>query len=204
MLRLASREGKYVFVTLSNAEEVLSPIAVQARNGLTAILPAIERLDAPIYVTDERGLIIYFNQQCVGFAGRQPVSGKDQWCVTWKLYDLDGSPLPHDQCPMAGALKSGRPVRGAYADAERPDGTRVRFQPFPTPLYDADGRLIGAVNILLDISDFRQIEDLRTNAERCRRLSISINDYRAVATFRTLASEYEAKALDLIRHNNRN
>lgn len=43
--------------------------------------------------------------------------------------------LPHDECPMAQAIKLAKPLRGAYADAERPDGTRVRFTPFPTPLF---------------------------------------------------------------------
>ena len=49
--------------------------------------------------------------------------GSDEWCVTWKLYWPDGTPLPHDQCPMAVALKEGRAIRNAEAIAERPDGT---------------------------------------------------------------------------------
>jgi len=66
---------------------------------------------------------------------------------------LDGTPMQHDQCPMAIALKQGRPIRGRQAIAERPDGTRVPFMPFPTPLYDASGALVGAVNMLVDISE---------------------------------------------------
>ena len=49
-----------------------------------------------------------------------------------KLYWPDGTPLPHDQCPMAIALKADRVVRGMEAAAERPDGTRVPFIPYPT------------------------------------------------------------------------
>jgi hypothetical protein len=55
--------------------------------------------------------------------------------------ETDGTPLPHDQCPMAIALKENRPVRGVEAVAERPDGTRVPFIPFPTPLRDTSLRL---------------------------------------------------------------
>ena len=76
--------------------------------------------------------------------------GEDQWCVTWRLYQPDGTPLPHDQCPMAIALKEDRPVRGVEKIAERPDGTRVSLMPFPTPLHDATGALVGGVNMLLD------------------------------------------------------
>jgi two-component system CheB/CheR fusion protein len=56
------------------------------------------------------------------------------------------------------SLKESRPIRGVEAVAERPDGSRVPFIPFPTPLYDADGRLIGAVNMLVDISDRKRAE----------------------------------------------
>lgn len=53
---------------------------------------------------------------------------------------------------MAIALKENRPIRGAEAIAERSDGTRVHFIPLPTPLQDASGKLIGAVNMLVDIT----------------------------------------------------
>jgi PAS domain-containing protein len=59
---------------------------------------------------------------------------------------------------MAVALKEGRAVRGAEAVAERPDGTRVPFIPFPTPLRDSFGRITGAINMLVDISERRQAE----------------------------------------------
>ncbi|HEY9344521.1 MAG TPA: PAS domain S-box protein, partial [Inquilinus sp.] len=80
------------------------------------------------------------------------------FCGSWKLYWPDGTPLPHDQCPMALALKQGKPIRGMEAVAERPDGTRVPFIPYPTPLFDAEGRLTGAVNMLVDISDRHRAE----------------------------------------------
>src|SRR6185436_3898407 len=70
----------------------------------------------------------------------------------------DGMPLAHGECPMAIALKEDRIVRGMEAVAERPDGTRVPFIPYPTPLHDASGTLIGAVNVLVDVSERKQAE----------------------------------------------
>ncbi len=78
--------------------------------------------------------------------------------MTWKLYWPDGTPLPHDQCPMAVALKEGRAIRNVEALAERPDGTRVPFIPYPTPLRDADGKVVGAINILVDVSQRKEAE----------------------------------------------
>ena len=60
---------------------------------------------------------------------------------------------------MAVALKENRPVRGVGAIAERPDGSRIPFMPFPTPLRDASGALVGGVNLLLDMSQRQGAED---------------------------------------------
>jgi PAS domain S-box-containing protein len=118
----------------------------------------LEAIPAAIYTTDAAGRITYFNQAAVELAGRTPTLGSDEWCVSWKLYWPDGTPLPHDQCPMAVALKEGRTIRNAEAILERPDGTRIPFIPFPTPLRDASGQVVGAINMLVDISERRQAE----------------------------------------------
>ncbi|MBB4568881.1 PAS domain S-box protein [Rhizobium leucaenae] len=111
-----------------------------------------------IYTTDPKGKITYFNQAAVDFAGRVPKLGSDRWCISPKLYWPDGTPLPHDKCPMAVALQEKRAVRGVEAVAERPDGTRVPFIPHPTPIYDADGNIVGGINMLVDISERKQAE----------------------------------------------
>jgi len=121
----------------------------------------LDVLPAAIYVTDANGRITYYNQAAVDLAGRRPELGTDEWCVSWRLYSVDGQPLPHDQCPMAVALKENRAVRGAEAILERPDGTRIPFAPYPTPLRDASGALIGAVNMLVDVSDRKAAENAR-------------------------------------------
>jgi PAS domain S-box-containing protein len=113
----------------------------------------LETFPAPVYTTDAAGRITFYNEAAAKFAGRQARLGTDQWCVTWRLYWPDGTPLPHDKCPMAIALKEGREIRGQRAMAERPDGTRVQFIPHPTPLRDASGLLVGAVNMLLEIGN---------------------------------------------------
>jgi PAS domain S-box-containing protein len=115
-------------------------------------------IPAAIYTTDVQGKITYYNEAAVALAGRTPTLGSDEWCVTWKLYRPDGTPLPHDECPMAVALKEGRPIRNAEAVAERPDGTRVPFIPYPTPLRDAKGNVVGAINMLVDVSERKQAE----------------------------------------------
>lgn len=128
------------------------------REGERHLRNLLEAMPAAVYTTDAEGHITFFNRAAVEMAGRTPQQG-DLWCVTWRLFNPDGTPLPHDQCPMAIALKEDRPVRGAEAIAERPDGSRVPFIPYPTPLHDADGKLIGAINMLVDISERKLAEN---------------------------------------------
>ena len=113
----------------------------------------LEALPVPVYTTDAEGRITFYNQAAADLWGRRPQLGTDEWCGSWRIWWPDGRRLPHDQCPMAVALKEGRPIRGVEAVAERPDGTRVHFLPFPTPLHDASGRVTGAINLLMDITD---------------------------------------------------
>ena len=130
--------------------------------GVASFEDLLEALPAAIYTTDATGRITFYNEAAVELSGRTPRLDIDQWCVTWRLYRPDGRPLPHDECPMAMALKEDRPIRGIEAVVERPDGTRVRVMPYPTPLHDASGELVGAVNMLVDLTD-------RDNAERALR-----------------------------------
>ena len=116
-------------------------------------------LPAAVYTTDEAGRITYFNEAAAELWGRRPDIGTSEWCGSWRLYRPDGTHLPHDECPMALALKENRSVRGCEAIAERPDGTRVPFMPFPTPLYDDEGKLVGAVNMLVDITERKKAEE---------------------------------------------
>ncbi|HEX6374288.1 MAG TPA: PAS domain-containing protein [Allosphingosinicella sp.] len=129
-----------------------------ARESERQLREIIDALPVALYTTDADGRITYYNEAAVEMSGRRPALGDDKWCVTWKLFQPDGTPLPHDQCPMAAALKEKQPVRGAEAVAQRPDGSLVPFIPYPTPLFDPAGQLTGAVNVLVDIGHRKEAE----------------------------------------------
>jgi PAS domain-containing protein len=156
----------------------------------------LDELEAPAYLTDTDGKVTYWNRACVEFAGREPKLGRDRWCVTWKLYTMAGDPLPHESCPMAVALKQHQIVRNAIAIAERPDGSRRAFMPYPTPLYDDTGAMTGAVNMLIDVTA-EQGAELRSQAERCRRLAKSVTDSDASRVLDDMAIGYERSAASL-------
>lgn len=176
----------------SRPEDLLTT-ALSAFESGTGYKSVLDRIPAPVYATDAEGRVTYWNQACVDFAGREPQLGHDRWCVTWQLYTMSGDALPHDRCPMATAIREQRAIRNEVAIALRPDGTRVAFRPYPTPLFDDEGKLTGAVNILIDISE-QQSEALMEQAARCRRLARSTTDERTLDVLRSMAAGYEETA----------
>jgi PAS domain-containing protein len=160
---------------------------------------ALEAIPVPVYLTDPNGTLTYCNRACHDMAGREPQPGKDRWCVTWRLRSTSDEPLPHDRCPMALAIKEKREIRNEVAIALRPDGARKAFMPFPTPLFGDDGELVGAFNILVDVSE-EQSDVLAVQAERCRRLASAISDRYTTDILLSMAEGYERNAKALRSH----
>ncbi|MFN2474566.1 MAG: hypothetical protein ABR588_11700 [Sphingomicrobium sp.] len=94
---------------------------------------------------------------------------------------------------MAVAVREQRAIRGEVAIAERPDGSRVAFTPYPTPLFDREGRMTGAVNMLIDVSA-EQAPVLAQQAARCRRLGKAICDPQTADLLGQMADGYERNA----------
>lgn len=118
-------------------------------NDAAAILDA---LPVALYHTDPEGRLTWYNDAAAKLWGWRPPLGQ-LWCGSFRILNLDGSPLPHEECPMAVTLKQGVPVLGAQAIAERPDGSRLAFMPHPALLRDENGKVTGAINVLVDVTD---------------------------------------------------
>ena len=129
------------------------------RDNARRLSELLQALPQAVYTTDADGRLTFYNQAAVELWGHRPPLLETRWCGSWKLYNTDGTPLPTDACPMAMTLKSGAPVRDVEAVLERPDGIRIPFAPYPTPLHDEFGQVIGGVNMLVDISRHRAAED---------------------------------------------
>ncbi len=135
----------------------------------------LDALGVAVYTTDSDGRITFFNAAAAEFWGRRPVVG-EEWCGSLRLLFLDESPMRHDECPMAISLKEARPVRGGQAIAVRPDGSNVSFMAYPTPLFDDDGQLIGAVNVLVDITERHRAEQAIRAAADALEASNAVKD----------------------------
>lgn len=185
----------------ANNPERLLDEALRALSSDPDWRTALDALPVPIYTTDAQGAVTYWNLACIELAGRVPQLGEDRWCVTWRIYSTDGEFMPHDECPMAEAIRTREQVRGKIAIALRPDGSRVAFRPYPTPLFDSEGQFTGAINMLVDVSD-EQAEALTAQAEKCRRLADATFNREVVEVLDKMADGYArtAEQLSKARH----
>jgi PAS domain S-box-containing protein len=126
----------------------------------TRLHELLHALPTAVYTTDPLGRITFYNEAAAALWGCRPKLNTDEWCGSWRMYWPDGTALPHAECPMAIAIKERRAIKGMEAVAERPDGTRVPFMAFPSPLFDASGKFVGAVNMLVDITDRKHAEEV--------------------------------------------
>jgi two-component system CheB/CheR fusion protein len=134
------------------------------RMGALHFRRLLEKLPAGAYTCDAEGLITYFNQHAVQLWGRAPKLNDpaDRYCGSFKLFSPDGSPIAHDQCWMALALKMDKEYNRREIVIERPDGQRLTALAHANPIHDeSSGELLGAVNVLVDITERKRAEDER-------------------------------------------
>ncbi len=130
----------------------------------------LERLPAGAYTCDPDGLITYFNPHAVQIWGRKPKLNDpvDRFCGSFKLFAVDGSPILHEECWMALALKNLREYNGHEIMIERPDGQRLTALAHASPIHNEMGRLIGGGNVLVDITERKRSEDALKKADRSK------------------------------------
>jgi PAS domain S-box-containing protein len=143
--------------------QALTDFVAAGTKGSLALMELVDALPVTIYSTDADGRLTYFNRAAVKLSGHVPQLGTDSWCITWKIFLADGTPLPHDQCPMALALKGEAAPAGIECMAERPDGSRFWFTPCPAVIRDDEGRITGGINVLVDVTD-RRVAEMQAHA----------------------------------------
>ena len=153
--------GKFVhtrcFTANINDRKLLEDSLQKSKDRFQLLM---ENIPAALYTCDAQGRITLYNQAAADLWGRHPELGKDFYCGSLKIFYPDGiTPMPLDSCPMALTLKEGQAVKGKEIVIERPDGKRIHVQVYPVPLLDNAGKVLGAVNMLMDISESKIAEN---------------------------------------------
>ncbi len=127
----------------------------------------LDTLPVPAYTCDADGLITCFNRHAEQFWGRAPRlnDAADRFCGSYRLFAADGAPIPVERCWMALALEQDRAYKDLEVVFERPDGVRRTGLVHISPLHNDAGKLTGAVNVILDITECKKREQARQRSE---------------------------------------
>ncbi len=129
----------------------------------------VDSLPTPAYTCNATGEITSFNPPAERLWGRTPRlnDAQDLYCGSFRLYTPTGEPLAHDACWMARALHEDAAFVERKAIIERPDGSRRQVLAHVNPIHDDSGRLLGAINVLIDVTERERTEAaLRESAQR--------------------------------------
>jgi len=134
------------------------------------LAPLLEALPAAAYTCDADGLITYFNEHAFELWGRAPAlhDPVDRFCGSFKLFSTEGTPISHDQCWMALALRHNQQYNGCEILVERPNGERRTVLAYANPFRGPTGDVQGALNILVDITDRKRGEAALRESNRSK------------------------------------
>ena len=146
---------------------------LRASDGILDILPVAT------FVCDARGTILQYNRRAVEIWGEEPRPGQrhEDFTRGARYCEVDGTPLKRSM--LAEVLASGTPLRDAELQVVRMDGRRVFVSVNIDPLRDAQGKLVGAVNCFLDITERHHINA----ALEASRLRAREQEQRLAATY---------------------
>lgn len=116
----------------------------------------IQYLPHATYTCDENGFILSYNKAATALWGREPVINRDKWCGSQQLFYTDGAPVAHEDSPMAITIRKKKACAPSELIVQQPGGERRRVMVNPSPLFNQEGLLTGAVNMLVDITEKRQ------------------------------------------------
>lgn len=143
-------------------------------------LALLDRMPAGVVVHAPDTRIVYANARAAEVLGvtYDQLVGIPSADPTWEFIDADGQPLAIEQFPVVRALTSGAPVQQLLIGSRRPSDGRLRWGLCDAfPLRDADGKLTAVVVTFVDVTEWRQSEDARREAdERLRLVLGATND----------------------------
>ncbi len=112
-----------------------------------------------VIITDAEGQITFVNDAARALHGVAELGvGVDGYTATYHLLTLEGEPYPPAELPLARAVLRGETVVDAEWRIRRPDGSEVVAQGSATPVVAEDGRRLGAVLTVRDVTAEREFQ----------------------------------------------
>jgi len=148
-------QGEEVLLAVTDVtEQVLARERVEAeRRRLEVVL---RTLPVGVFIADAAGQLIHANDEARRiWGGRAPLRGPAGFREYRARWAASGDPLEPGDWAIRRALRTGETTTGELIEIERFDGTQGTVLNNAAPIRDAEGRVVGAVAGLLDVTELR-------------------------------------------------
>lgn len=160
----------------------------------------MQGLPAAVYTCNTEGYIQLFNRSAENLWGKKPRVGIDKWNDLLKIFYTDGRPMPLNESPMEKALKGEVSEENEKEIiVKREDGTERIMIPHLQTLKDGSGKICGAVNMMLDITEEKKSKQKIEDSQQ--KLSIAIEAAQLGTwelNLKTKAVQYSKQYLEIL------
>jgi PAS domain S-box-containing protein len=150
---------------LRSSEEQLERILQTTPSGMT--------------IFDLNGRIFFANKTAEKILGLEEKKSTQRYYNDPSLHitTLDGKPYPEKELPYIQVMMTGEPVFGIEHAITRHNGERIILSVNAAPLHDYQGKVVGIISAISDITKLKLAEEsARRNEQQFKDLADSISD----------------------------
>lgn len=151
-------------------------LAEEGRRRLDMLNTLIETMPAGVLVSDASGRITLVNHTARSLLGEIVGTTVDDLRAAMAFANADGSPLSREEGVIQRALGNGEVTDGLELAAHLKDGTEKTLLVAGAPVREDGKRITGAVAILQDITERKDIEEERARLADHLRLLLQSTD----------------------------
>lgn len=160
-LQMALRQSQRRAQALQLAEQRLETTLADADRERRRLQTILRSLPLSVFIVDHEGWLIAasdYTDQVWRRPNKQPPQRIEDYDVRQGWWSDTGQPLQPDDWALGKALREGITSFNEVIDVERYDGRRGAILNSAAPIVDADGKIIGGVVAVVDITPQREAE----------------------------------------------
>ena len=137
----------------------------------------LDQIPIGVVNVNVEGTIIFVNTvaQRILDLDKESLEGKKFDQIQWPQVDIDGLPIQSERQPLSKALKEERKITDFIQGIVKPGGKIVWISIHASPLYSAEGILLGGISSFIDISDKVELErEYKVQSVRTKHIEDSV------------------------------